>query len=307
MTNAQSPLDVVVAGNVTLDVLCHPVDDVPRFESIGFEDVRVSPGGCGSNTAIGLAVLGMRTALAACMGRDDTAELLTAYWKRAGVDLRFLVRQPEEKTGVSVALVDHDYQPRFIHTSGANKLLTTESLDPDAYAAAGARYLHVAGYFVLPGLYDERLAEVLARAQARGLHTSLDVVTSPRMEDVSPLLPCLEYLDVLMCNDHEAARLTGEKNPEQAAARLRALGAQSAIVKLGAKGCLADSDEFRGIVPAQAARAVDTTGAGDAFAAGYLAARAAGADIESACKKGNQAGARVVTALGAVTAWFPEV
>ena len=61
-------LDAIVFGNVTLDILCYPVNEVPRHESISFEDVTVSPGGCGSNTAIGLAALGIPTGIVARAG-----------------------------------------------------------------------------------------------------------------------------------------------------------------------------------------------------------------------------------------------
>ena len=111
-------MDILVLGNVTLDILCSPVDDVPRRDSIAFDDAAVTPGGCGSNTAIGLAALGVETGLIARAGDDDTADLLFRYWERVGVDTRFVRRVPGEITGVSVALVDSDHKPRFIHTTG---------------------------------------------------------------------------------------------------------------------------------------------------------------------------------------------
>lgn len=299
-------LDVIVVGNVTLDVICYPVDDVPRYESISFERADVAPGGCGSNTAIGLAALGQRTALVACCGEDDTADLLLRYWRRVGVDTRYIVQVAEVNTGVSVGLVDHDYQPRFVHTSGANAHLGVEKLDLSAYATSGARFLHVAGYFVLPGLYHPDLAKALAQVRAAGMHTSLDVVTSPRMDDPSPLYPCLPHLDVLMCNAYEAKRITGIEDPQRAALWLRQQGANAVIVKLGAQGCWVDNDAMRGAVPAPRVDVVDTTGAGDAFAAGYIAALAGGADVGEACAAGNRAGARVVTRMGAVRAWLEE-
>ena len=80
----------------------------------------------------------------------------------------------------------------------------------------------------------------------------------------------LPHLDYFIANDHEAFRLTGEMNPVKAASILKERGAQSVIVKLGAEGCYALSDEFTGMVPACKVAVVDTTGAGDAFAAGAV-------------------------------------
>ena len=106
-------MDALVFGNVTLDIICYPVNDVPRHESISFDDVMVSPGGCGSNTAIGLAALGIPTGIVTCTGDDDSADLLFQYWQRAGVDSRFVQRISAKTTGTSVGLIDDDFQPRF--------------------------------------------------------------------------------------------------------------------------------------------------------------------------------------------------
>ena len=73
-------MDAVVFGNVTLDTLCYPVDDVPRHQSIPFDRAIVAPGGCGSNTAIGLCALGVPTALVARIGTDDAAS--GGRWKQ---------------------------------------------------------------------------------------------------------------------------------------------------------------------------------------------------------------------------------
>ena len=299
-------MHTIILGNVTLDVLCSPVDEVPRHDSIAFEDAAVTPGGCGSNTAIGLAALGEPVALIARMGSDDTADLLTRYWARAGVDTRFVRRVPGEITGVSVALVDSERKPRFIHTPGANRTLTAADIHPDEIAAAGARFFHVAGYFVLTHL-AEGLAEKLAALRAAGIATSLDVVFTTHMENPrlqAAFWDALPHLDVFFCNDYEALRLTGEPDPRRAAAIFRERGPQAVIVKLGPEGSYLHSAAFTGTIPAPRVPVVDTTGAGDAFAAGFLAARSRGADLRAACEAGNQAGARMVQKLGAIAGWL---
>lgn len=296
-------MQVVVFGNVTLDILCYPVAEVPRHRSIAFEQSTVSPGGCGSNVAIGLSALGVPTALIACTGADVPADLLNQFWQKFGVDCRFVRRVPATSTGVSVGLVDRKYQPRFIHTPGANRLLTAGDLDIEAYRKDGAGFLHIAGYFVLPGVLDEQLGMALERARAAGLVTSLDVVSSPRMVQPEMLWTCLPHLDIFLCNQREAATITGIKRYKQAAGFLRARGAHTVIIKRGAAGCWVDGETWQGAVPGITVPVVDTTGAGDAFAAGMLAALSAGKDLPAACQAGNQAGARIVGALGAVAAW----
>ncbi|HEX7974741.1 MAG TPA: carbohydrate kinase family protein [Anaerolineales bacterium] len=297
-------MDIVVFGNVALDVICQTVEEVPLEESIGFERAAVSAGGCASNVAVGLAALGAQVGLAARLGEDEAAGLLESFWRRVGVDSRWAHRVNGATTGVSIGLVDHTGQPRFVHTPGASAGLTVDDLDLPAIVQAGARALHVAGFFVLPGLCDGRLPATLAQARHLGLHTSLDVVRSPGMDDPAPLWPCLPYLDLFLCNSWEAARLTGEIQPDQAAQALRQAGAGSVVVKLSSQGSWAASASFTGLVAAVPAPVVDTTGAGDAFDAGLLAARLHGAGLEEACRAGNAAGRRMVGSLGAVSGWF---
>jgi sugar/nucleoside kinase (ribokinase family) len=251
--------------------------------------------------------LGIPTALVARTGAGDASDLVRRYWEREGIDTRFVSRDPKISTGISVGLVDHDFQPRFVHTSGANAGLSVKDLDLPAMVAGGSRYLHIAGFFVLPGLMDGLFAEMLAEARSFGMRTSLDVVFNVRMDDPTMravLWRALPELDTFMCNAFEAYRLTGEQEYREAVSVLRERGAQTVIVKLGADGCWLESDQFAQRVPAPQVEVVDTTGAGDAFAAGFIAAILRGESLVGACRAGNHAGARIVTKLGAVEAWF---
>ncbi len=296
-----------VFGNVTLDIICQTVNDVPRHESIAFERALISPGGCASNVALGLAHLGVDVALIARLGDGDAAALVRTHWEKANIDLTHLKVVEGDSTGVSVGLVDKDRQPRFVHTPGANAHLSVDTLPGEWLVKSGSRFLHVAGYFVLPGLLTPHLAEPLAQARSAGMATSLDVVTSPAMDDPSPLWPCLPHLDYFLCNRHEAQRITGESDPHAAAQSLRERGAHTVIVKLGANGCWAENAQIAERIPTPQVNVVDTTGAGDAFAAGLISALLHGEDLPSACRAGNRAGAKVVQSLGAVEVWLSGI
>jgi sugar/nucleoside kinase (ribokinase family) len=296
-------MQAVVFGNVTLDIICRTVDEVPRYESISFDQVAILPGGCGSNVAMGLASVGIPTTLVACCGDDNASILIERYWQEAGIDLRYLRKFSRLPTGTSIGLVDSDFQPRFIHTSGANAKLTPVDLDIQAYKAGGARALHIAGYFVLPGMLDARLAEKLTEARHSGILSSLDVVRSPRMKTPSSLWPCLPHLDIFLCNAQEGWEITGEKHPRKVAQALQARGANTIIVKLGSEGCWVESDTFQGQVVAPKVEVVDTTGAGDAFAAGLLSSLLKGASMKQACQAANQAASKIVGALGTLAGW----
>lgn len=290
-----------VFGNAALDVICKTVNEVPRHDSLVFEEARVLPGGCGSNVAINLARAGIHTALIASIGEDGAGNLLREAWVKAGVDLPFLLESSALTTGVSVGLVDENLQPRFIHTPGANQLLNVSSLPVEKLIEYGIHHLHIAGYFVLPGLLDRRLADVLAAMQGNGIGTSMDVVTAAAMEDPTPLWPCLPFLDIFLCNQYEAFLITGLDDPLKAARNLRLRGANTVIIKLGEDGCLLiDREHVEQIAASSVPHVIDTTGAGDAFAAGLIAALLRGQEIQEACQAANQHGADAVLYQGAV-------
>ena len=292
---------ILVFGNVTLDVICKTVDDVPRYDSIAFQDAAVTPGGCASNVAIDLARLGEKPLLAACMGDDQTADILMDAWNEQGVDARFVKRIPDRGTGVSVGLVDSDLQPRFIHNSGANAELAGETLNLDIFKEQGVGFMHIAGYFVLPGLLKPGFADTLARFREAGVFISLDVVRSPAMKNPEPLWNILPNLDLFMCNLQEAEIITGQSDPAGAASVFHEKGARSVIIKVGADGCwLATLEQSVHVPGIPAEQLVDTTGAGDAFAAGVVSALRQGKDIEEACRFGAKLGALTTGFLGAV-------
>ena len=298
---AAEPGPIAIFGNVTLDIICKTVDDVPRWDSIAFQEAAVTPGGCASNTALQLARLNQPVCLIACTGDDQPASFLRETWQSQGVDSYFVRKVEGMGSGVSVGLVDSDLQPRFIHTPGANASLAPECLEPAALIARDISFLHVAGYFVLPGLLTEGFAEPLAQLREGGVHTSLDVVTSPAMREPEVLWPLLPHLDIFTCNRSEAELITGSSDHQEAARILGERGAGAVIIKLGSVGCyLSQGGEGTVIRGVEVDNPLDTTGAGDAFAAGLLSGLRQGLALEAACQRGNEVGAQATTYLGAV-------
>jgi sugar/nucleoside kinase (ribokinase family) len=154
---------------------------------------------------------------------------------------------------------------------------------------------------------------LLVGARARGLTTSLDTVWDAS-GGWDRLLPSLPHLDLLCLSGAEAGALSGEPEPARAAAWARARGVRTVAVKLGPDGCWVDGDEFCGHVPPVPADAVDSTGAGDAFAAAMIYASLQGWPLERAAGFANAVGAAATTAVGAaeglpsieeVAPWMP--
>ncbi len=296
-------LDVIVVGNVAFDILCYPVNDVPRHGSITFQKAAIGPGGCGSNTAIGLAALGIKTALLACIGEDLGGEQALRSWKSFGVSTEYIKQQAEIDTGVSVGLIDAQAQPRFVHTTGANSHLGIGDLPVENLLSKGIRLLHLAGYFLLPGLLNDQLGPILAVLRENNVKITLDVQQTPRMTHPESLFSILPELDVFICNLQEAQQMLGAGNEYELSDKFHTKGARVVILKLGERGCLLSDRYQKQLIPPPKVNVVDTTGAGDAFAAGLIASLIREDNLLSACHRANLAGAKAVTRFGAIAIW----
>ena len=288
--------DVVCLGILVADVLARPVDALPEPGTLALVDsIDLRGGGCALNTSSALARLGLAAAAVGKVGADPLGDFVLALLEERGVDADGVLRDPSVPTSASVALVDSAGERTFLHVPGANAALRAEELEEAAYAG---RALHLAGALVLDALDGEPVAAVLAEARRRGIQTSLDTVfdASGRWERV---LPALAHCDLVTPGLPEAEAITGERDPARAAGRLRELGAREAAVTLGGDGCYVSADGFEGHVPGCRVEAVDGTGAGDAFAAGFLYGKLAGWPLERCARFANAAGALATTAVGA--------
>jgi sugar/nucleoside kinase (ribokinase family) len=137
----------------------------------------------------------------------------------------------------------------------------------------------------------------------RGVFTSLDPVGGSAHERRETLYPLLPHLDLLLLNEDEGEKVTGEQEPEAMMAALLARGVRSVILKQGEAGCRVAGAHGPLTLPAFSATCVDSTGAGDAFVAALLAALARGDGFDTALRWASAAGAANVEALGATGAW----
>jgi ribokinase len=277
-----SRLDLLVVGDVNADLVLRGGDLVPSFgqrEQL-VDHAELVLGGSGAIVAAGAARLGLRVAMAGCVGDDALGRAMLEAL--AGVDVS-AVRTGAKPTGVSVGLARPG--DRAVLTA-LGALAEFRADDVPGALLAEARHVHVASPFLQPGL---DIGAIAARAAGT---TSLDPGWDPRERWK------LEWdgFDVLLPNAQEAQRLAGEEEVEAAARRLAA-GGPLVVVKLGADGALASGEE---IVRVRAPKVdpVDATGAGDSFDAGFLAARLAGEDLAGALALGCACGALSARAAG---------
>jgi sugar/nucleoside kinase (ribokinase family) len=298
--------DVVVLGNFVVDIIAKPVDRLPeRGRLLLIDTLETHSGGNGPNTAGALGKLGFGSAdqgpsvmVAGRTGEDLYGRFLLERLEGWNVDTRPVVRDQDCATGVTLVAVDSSGERSFIHHFGANARFGPGDLD--WHLLSGARHLHLASFFILPG-WEGAAAPVLAEARRRGMSTSLDVCWDREGRWMLELASCLPHLDLMMPSEEEARELTGKTDPAAMAKVFLEAGCRAAVIKLGARGCYYAGEEGACLVPAYDVAVRETTGAGDCFIAGFLHARLRGWDLPRALRFANACGARSVSQVGAVT------
>ena len=288
-----APRPVVVVGDLMVDVVARMAAPL----AVGSDTparVRSRPGGAGANVAAWLAVAGAPVTLVARAGDDDAARGAVARLARHGVTPA-VATDLSLPTGTCVVLVAPGGERSMLPDAGANAALAPADL-PDGAFARGA-HLHLTGYPLLrDGPPRAAALEARRRARAAGMTVSLDPSSAAPLEAFGPerFLALAGEVDLLIPNRDEAVTLAGASDP-RAAARALCAHAREVVVTLGAEGAVWTDGSATAAAPAAAAGPVaDTTGAGDAFTAGFLAAWLRGAAPPEALVAANALAARAI-------------
>ncbi|PXY32988.1 ribokinase [Prauserella sp. PE36] len=286
-------MKVVVVGDAGLDVVARHEGPVVHGGDTRAQ-VRLTGGGAGANTALWLRAAGTEPTLVGRIGDDLGGRAVRAGLEAAGVECAFAV-DPDAPTCCVVVLVDAEGQRSMLPDRGANARLSPA--DIDAAALAGARHLHLSGYVLLdPSSRPAGLA-ALAAAREAGLTTSVDPQSAALLTDPEKFLADVRGVDVLLPNAAELRALTGQEGAESAARLLDVAGA--VVVTTGLDGAAWVGRDGLVSVPAEPAECVDSTGAGDAFNAGLLAAWLRGEPAEESLRAGVRLGSLAVSRVGA--------
>lgn len=281
---------IVVLGDIAADIVSTLRTPLVRG-SDATATVRVTPGGSAANVAVWLARLGRPVTFVGRVGDDLFGAWLRADLRAAGVEA-VLFTDATRGTGVIQVQVEPDGERTMISDRGANARWPADEVPPDLIG--GAELLHITGYALLDEGSRPGALAALSHARAHGVPISLD----PSSHGPLARLGAANFWalagrpHILLPNREEARVLTGRSAPEEMLAELRDR-AEVVVIKLDRDGCLAaaGAETFR--IAAPAATIVNTTGAGDAFAAGFLAAWQAGDGLAAACAAGVRMGTRV--------------
>ena len=287
---------VLVVGDLLYDLLAKAEGEVVMGTDT-FAPIRVAAGGSGANAAAWLASSGVETSFVGRVGDDVFGGFLEGEMGRVGV-ASHLGWDSSLATGKVFVLVDGAGERTMITDRGASEALTPDDLPKTLFTGG---HLHLSGYTLSGDSRRETATRALHLAREAGMSVSVDPSSVPLLESVGPerFLGWTRGADLLFPNLTEGEILTAERDPDLILERLLAHYPAVAL-KLGSGGAVyADRAGTSLRMPAAPVRVEDTTGAGDAFCAGFLAAWLGGGSPDEALRRGAGVAARAVGRIGA--------
>ena len=263
---------------------------------LGRENIKRSPGGSAGNTLFDLARFGVKTALLGTAGSDEAGEFYKSKLIGAGGSAHALRYSTKSPTGHCICLVTPDAE-RTMRPALAAAL----EFDPASVTEAdfaGYTLAHLEGYLLAHS--EEKLRYLMRTAKRAGCLISLDLASYEVVTAFRPAILSMleEFVDIVFANSDEADALFGAVPPVEQLEKLRGL-CPAAVVKLGEKGAWADCGEGAVFIPANKVNAIDTTAAGDSFAAGFLYGLLAKKDAAYCGRLGAALAAETVQIFGA--------
>lgn len=289
--------DASIIGLYILDVLGRPVTAIPEGGTVDFiEEIRLTVAGTAGGVVVDAAKLGLKTRAVGAVGEDEKADFVVATLEKHGVDASGMQRLPGVPTSATILNVRPNGDRPALHVRGASDHF---ALDGQALEAAlDAPIVHLGGTGLLKTLDGEPSRALLEAAKARGRVTTFDLIaaTADTLALVEPLLP---FIDYFMPSIEEARDMSGKATPEDCAAFYFERGASVCVFTMGGEGAFyADRAGLRLRAPAFKIDVKDTTGCGDAFDAGMIAALHNRMPPDDALRFAQAAAGLVATGLG---------
>jgi sugar/nucleoside kinase (ribokinase family) len=288
--------NIAIAGEIYVDHIFTDFDHIPvPGEEIFAEQYHREAGGGTVNTACALARLGHRSSIFGVFGEDEEA------WLRSRLN-SFTVHAENacssELPNALTISMSTTSDRSFLSYAGANRILEEYmALPATIFALSKAQHIH----FAMP-LEVELAKGLLPALRSAGCTLSIDPGWRKDWFQSPGSLEVLRMVDLFFPNESEAQLLTGHKDLEQVLRACVALGLEHTVIKLGPRGAVTSKhDRVYAIVPPEV-EVVDTTGAGDAFDAGFIDAWLSGADIEEQLRRACICGSLSTRARGALTA-----
>ncbi len=293
--------EITLMGAAVLDVLARPVTpEVFREGSASVKETRLAFGGDALNEAVVLSRLGKQVSLITRVGDDEAGASILRQVRSLGISDAGISVIPGLRTAVNIVLVD-DAGERFFLTDPESSLRTLSLSDILPHLESAGKICCLASMFVSECLPVPDAAQLFRLLKDSGRTVCMDVTKRKHGETLPDLRALLSCVDIMFANAEEAALLTGTQDPAASARLLTEAGVGCAAVKTGRHGCVVSDGGRLLTVPAYPdARCVDTTGAGDTFAAAFLYACSEGYSLTDCACFANAAASAAVEHTGAV-------
>ena len=284
MTGSSRPL-LLCVGDIDMDLIVRVKRPPGRDQKVDGTRVAQSGGGMAANVAVGASRLGTRARIVGAVGDDATGRDARAVLETEGIDHSFVAVRPGEATFFCVIMVDDEGEKSLIKVLSPAYLPRPDDLVPSAFE--GISHVHMT-------FTRWELAErAIALGRAAGATVSLDLEAADLTDAKPNLTNLMQSVDLLFFSEHSRQEAEGLIGP------LEMRKDQIVLTTLGERGAMLEHSGSQWVVPGHPVDVVDTSGAGDAFAAAFLHAQLGGAELQSALTFANAAAALSTRAYGA--------
>ena len=283
--------DLVTIGHVLMDIRIF-IDEFPKAdEEAKTNKLSLGGGGSAANVAVGASRLGVKSGFIGSIGFDTFGRVLLEELEHEGVDVAHVKVDTSTSSGLTVIAINNKGQVIMFGYTGASDKLFPSDLNKEYISSS--EHVHITGLS-----FDTALAAAKIAKKAN-VTVSFDPGRLMSKMGLKRLLPLLHYVDQILLNQEEARELTGVIELEKAAKAIIKSGPKMVIIKRGPDGVFAMNHSKSFSVPAYPVKVVDTTGAGDAFSAGFITAQLEGKSLEDSVEFANATANLKITRIGA--------
>ena len=289
--------DVSVIGLYILDVLGRPVSRIPDGGGVDFiEEIRLTVAGTAGGTIIDTAKLGLKSLAVGAVGDDEKADWVLGRMEKHGIDVSAMQRLTGIPTSATILNIRPNGERPALHVRGASDHF---DVTPGMYDQVfDAPIVHLGGTGLLRKLDGPASLTLLKEAKKRGCIVTFDLIAA-NTETAKIVKPLLPFIDYFMPSIEEAKDMSRQLTAEDCAKFYLGLGANCCVFTLGGDGAFyAHKNGTRINSPAYDVKVVDTTGCGDAFDAGFIAALHHKMDVETSLRFAQASAGLVATGLG---------
>lgn len=294
---------VACVGILVADVIVGTVNEYPeKGQLVPVNSITIHNGGNAMTASINLRKMGVETKIIGKVGNDAFGDYLNNCLTQSGVDTSGLKRDNMFQTSASVLLVDTTGERSFFHTTGANAEFNITDIDFDVINEC--ELVFVTGTYLLSKFDGDETAEFLKKCKELGKITFLDVCWDASGRWGKLLNKAMPYIDFFMPSVDEAKCIANKETPDDIADVFIANGVKNVVIKMGSKGSFLktyEQEKGKMFPIIGEVEVVDTTGAGDSFCSGFLAAFSRGKTLEECMEFGSATGSLCVTQKGATT------